>query len=436
MNIKQITVHGLFNTFHHEIKFSSENIRIIIGENGVGKTTVLKILDSIFNKDYQTLLSIVFDSIIIHFSTNEEVWTITKESNEKKDTIRIKNSNSIDDDQLINFSKRHLDIPKRFLRINKDEWIDRRLDTVITRNEIMEKYGVEVADKYDFDMENTITNEKKWYTKKINENRIRLIRAQRLFQQKYEGRRGYEYQETASLFAQNLVDLLKKNDTEFSIVSQKLDQTFANRLLKALNKKKNNIDISKLLERLHFLTEYRNRLREVGIISQGDDEVIQNLEQIDDNILKVLSLYVEDNTQKLECYKDTADKLNILLNILNRRFKHKKIIIDKTQGFIVASNSPLSKAINDNKGVSVDKLSSGEQNELIMFYDLLFNCDSKDLVLIDEPEISLHLKWQQSLIDDFRNICDNNKLSLVIATHSPDIIGDNWSLVQTLSGQE
>ena len=37
MNIKQITVHGLFNTFHHEIKFSSENIRIIIGENGVGK---------------------------------------------------------------------------------------------------------------------------------------------------------------------------------------------------------------------------------------------------------------------------------------------------------------------------------------------------------------------------------------------------------------
>ena len=78
-------------------------------------------------------------------------------------------------------------------------------------------------------------------------------------------------------------------------------------------------------------------------------------------------------------------------------------------------------------------LSSGEQNELVLFYEMLFKCDSKDLVLIDEPEISLHLEWMQSMIGDLKRVADKNKMSLLIATHSPDLVGENYELVQHLS---
>lgn len=432
MDISKITVNGLFRTFKHKIDFSNGDIKIIIGENGIGKTATLRILDAIFNKNHQELLSIVFDSIIIDFSTENESWTITTESDEKKDVIRIRSSKHKNNDQTFIIHKRNRFPRHWFSKIGDNEWIDRRSDVILTKEEFLNRYGIDVA-------EGTSDIEKDWYSSKINDNRIKLISAQRLFQQKKEGRDDNSFQETVSVYSQSLVDILKKNDTDFSITSQKLDGSFANRLLKALNKNKkskSNPDFNGILNKLSVLSDYRSKLSKVGVIAQEKDEVIQNLDIIDSNIITVLSLYVDDNTEKLECYRDTADKLNILLNIINNRFKYKKIAVDKTKGFVVKTDNTnkSNKEISDT--IPVNRLSSGEQNELIMFYDLLFNCDSKDLVLIDEPEISLHLKWQQSLVDDLRNICKTNNLSLLIATHSPDIIGDNWNLVQTLSGKE
>lgn len=432
MDIRNISVNGLFKTFDHKIDFSNGDIKIIIGENGIGKTATLKILDAIFNKNHQDLLSIVFDSIVIDFSTGKETWTITTESDEKKDLIRIRSSIHKKNDQTFIIYKRNRFPRHWFSRISDNEWIDRRYDVILTKEEILNRYGIEV-------MDNITDIEQDWYSSRINENRIKLISAQRLYQQKKENRDDNSFQETVSVYSQSLVDILKQNDTDFSTTSQKLDGSFANRLLKALNKNKkskSNPDFEGILNKLNVLSDYRSNLSKIGLIAQEKDEVIQNLDFIDSNIITVLSLYVDDNTEKLECYKETADRLNILLNIINRRFKYKKIAVDKTKGFVVKSNNTDKPNTKNIDSIPVNKLSSGEQNELIMFYDLLFNCDSKDLVLIDEPEISLHLKWQQSLIEDLRSICKTNNISLLIATHSPDIIGDNWNLVQTLSGKE
>lgn len=81
-------------------------------------------------------------------------------------------------------------------------------------------------------------------------------------------------------------------------------------------------------------------------------------------------------------------------------------------------------------------LSSGEQNELILFYKLIFNSQKNDLILIDEPELSLHISWQNKFIEDIKDIISINGLSVVIATHSPDIIGENWNLRVELKGVE
>lgn len=431
MDIRNITVNGLFKTFEHKIDFSNGDIKIIIGENGIGKTAVLRILDAVFNKNHQALYSIVFDSITIDFTTKNEKWTITKETDKNDNLIRIQSNLHKKDDQIIHVITKNVFPRRLFMKIGENEWIDRHLEVVVSREDIMNRYGIDITN-------DTTDNEKDWYSRRLSENQIKLINAQRLFQQKKEGREDNSFQETVSVYSQALVDILKKNDTDFSTTSQKLDGSFANRLLKALNKNKkskSNPDFDGILNKLKVLSDYRSKLSKVGVIAQEKDEVIQNLDFIDSNIITVLSLYVDDNTEKLECYKDTADKLSILLNIINHRFKYKRIAVDKTKGFVAKSNND-DKSDDNADCIPVNMLSSGEQNELIMFYDLLFNCDSKDLVLIDEPEISLHLKWQQSLIEDLRSICKTNNISLLIATHSPDIIGDNWNLVQTLSGKE
>lgn len=81
-------------------------------------------------------------------------------------------------------------------------------------------------------------------------------------------------------------------------------------------------------------------------------------------------------------------------------------------------------------------LSSGEQQELVMLYKLIFNGEKDTIILIDEPEISLNVSWQREFLDDMKEIVDMNKICLVIATHSPQIINENWELVDTLGELE
>ena len=52
--------------------------------------------------------------------------------------------------------------------------------------------------------------------------------------------------------------------------------------------------------------------------------------------------------------------------------------------------------------------------------------------MIDEPEISLHVVWQLAFLDDIKDIINLKKIDVVIATHSPQIINDDWDLTVNL----
>jgi predicted ATP-binding protein involved in virulence len=80
----------------------------------------------------------------------------------------------------------------------------------------------------------------------------------------------------------------------------------------------------------------------------------------------------------------------------------------------------------DGTFLDVNKLSSGEQNEIILLYNMIFEVGDNSLLLIDEPEISLHVAWQNHFIDNLETIAENKKIQIIVATHSPQIIGDRW----------
>lgn len=78
-------------------------------------------------------------------------------------------------------------------------------------------------------------------------------------------------------------------------------------------------------------------------------------------------------------------------------------------------------------------LSSGEQHELVLLYDMLFKVKPNALVLIDEPELSLHILWQKEFMQDLLQIISIAHFDVLLATHSPYIVGERDDLLVELS---
>jgi predicted ATPase len=69
---------------------------------------------------------------------------------------------------------------------------------------------------------------------------------------------------------------------------------------------------------------------------------------------------------------------------------------------------------------SLSILSSGEKQMVIILGEALLQRKMQAIYLADEPELSLHVKWQERLIDMLREI--NPSSQIIFATHSPDIV--------------
>lgn len=77
-------------------------------------------------------------------------------------------------------------------------------------------------------------------------------------------------------------------------------------------------------------------------------------------------------------------------------------------------------------------LSSGEQQILVLAYEVLFRSESQTLVLIDEPELSLHVLWQDTFVEDLTRMGRVRSLQFILATHSPSLIGGRDDLKRSL----
>jgi predicted ATP-dependent endonuclease of OLD family len=128
--------------------------------------------------------------------------------------------------------------------------------------------------------------------------------------------------------------------------------------------------------------------------------------------------YIEKTLEIFKKYEDFTSKLVKIETIFNERNNgsEKRLKISK-DGYEVTK---------EDKVFPISQLSSGEINDLILWHELIYITRKDSLVLIDEPEISLHILWQQEFIDKLMTIKalkGMEKIKIMIATHSPDIIG-------------
>lgn len=75
------------------------------------------------------------------------------------------------------------------------------------------------------------------------------------------------------------------------------------------------------------------------------------------------------------------------------------------------------------------QLSSGEKQLLVILLTVLVENNEPYTLLMDEPEISLHIEWQQQLIQLIRRL--NPNVQVILSTHSPALIMDGWADIVT-----
>lgn len=417
MTIKRIRINGLFGTFNHEIRLNN-NVVIIMGENGVGKTITLRMIEAIFTRNLDYLISKEFEEIIISF--HKETWTIKRVLNNDKQYpeygLRIKSSRKGTDPFVVTIGMLMPRLPSFFERVGEDKWYNRRIGEYYTRAELIERYG----------SESPVLNYPDWYIHQCQQNKVTLIKTQRLYQPT-----GRDDRQILSVkkYSRDLSALMQEEISKAAKSTGDLDRTFPKRLLRQLRSNK-KYSSSEILLQLRDLEKHRLELSDLGLLTETEakDTIINELDESDATMLSVFHLYVKDSWEKLKRYDKLYEKLSLLKEIINSRYKHKIFTVDSIKGFVILPHD-----LNPEKEIPVEMLSSGEQNELVLFYELLFKCDSKDFILIDEPEISLHLEWLQAMINDLIRISEKNSVSLLIATHSPDLVGENYELVQHLS---
>jgi predicted ATPase len=92
----------------------------------------------------------------------------------------------------------------------------------------------------------------------------------------------------------------------------------------------------------------------------------------------------------------------------------------------------------DGRPIPLDYLSDGEQHLLVIFGELMFGKLARPggLLLLDEPENSLHPEWQATLGKTLGQLAGISRRRVLVATHSPIIIGDAWENEVSLDRRE
>jgi ABC-type cobalamin/Fe3+-siderophores transport system ATPase subunit len=100
------------------------------------------------------------------------------------------------------------------------------------------------------------------------------------------------------------------------------------------------------------------------------------------------------------------------VDCMNRMLLGKEVYISKANEVSIRAGG---------RGLSVKALSSGEKQLMIILGEALLQEGSPVIYIADEPELSLHVGWQEMLVSNIREI--NSNAQIVFATHSPDIVG-------------
>ena len=422
--IKSITVKGLFNQFDHHIELNQEErITILHGINGVGKTTILQMIARSFNFGH-FYFNLPFSYFEIE-STNEKKLIIKKDDRyDFKHFFLNQEKFSFDDLYKKSILKAVPFLKERNGVFYDSHYVDYNEPLSLIDIEKLSLTDVEERYKY-YGIPSRESVFKSEFNSKFIYIPIHFIKSSRILSMEYR-KKSQTIRDTVKIYASEFRQIIKTAMEDYAKKTQELEQTFPFRVL----------DVSEyyigdvLKERIKTLQEKRQELRNIKLLPATDLPLMnsESISKLEKNYSTLMSFYVKDSEEKLKVLEPLGQKIKLFLNIINGKFQGKELRIDENKGFIIIGK--------DKKEIDLSLLSSGEQHELVMFYDLIFKVEPNTLVMIDEPELSLHITWQNKFIDELKQIVELSKFDVLIATHSSTIIGKNSHLMVRLGVNE
>ncbi len=138
----------------------------------------------------------------------------------------------------------------------------------------------------------------------------------------------------------------------------------------------------------------------------------------------------------VEITKTIQKENNIDFNRLNEINKTKDLFVKIINDSFAHSGKKINEKSNElefitskEKTIGVKQLSSGEKQYLIIMLTVLLEVNKEYILLMDEPEISLNIEWQETLLENIEKL--NPNCQIIMTTHSPGILLNGWGQMVT-----
>ena len=153
---------------------------------------------------------------------------------------------------------------------------------------------------------------------------------------------------------------------------------------------------------------------------------IDNIRQVADEFVKTFYFFLKEKDYRpSEITEHFHNYMKEIFNDLDIEFKYSHLDKEDNVWFSSSENEEYyyTAKKNDNRTLfTIDELSTGEKTLLSKVLYLYFRDYKDKIILIDEPELSLHPSWQNKVLKIYENFAKQNNCQIIIATHSPHII--------------
>lgn len=439
--LTRVEIHRLLGHFDHTFEFPEDwKFAILHGPNGIGKTKLLELIHRVLSRQFWAVGSIPFESARFEFSDKStlNIESIQQSSSEdaqefsnfgsatftlkspgrKSISWRTPRFSGVKMQQLTRIFNNELAV----VQMGSDSWHDSGSEEVLTTSEVLQRYG-DISPRL-HRLLSEFTAPSREVEEFFESFDIHFIQTQRLFSHTRPLREPGAYRPTrvsasqamvrelAADLKQRLADALAENSRK----SQQLDRDFPRRII---TEQESMSDVSQEAIEQKYTEQniLRGQLADIALLDTSIDLPLPS-QELSSFERRILWAYLGDSEKKLQTFIPILERVTLLKEIVNSRFLYKTMEVDRGKGFKFTSSSGIE--------ISPEALSSGEQHELVLYYNLLFKAE-RGLVLIDEPEISLHIAWQKAFLSDLSRIAEVSDLRFIVATHSPQIIHKSWT---------